>query len=188
MKLNVSFRFSENHVIPVGTLCQNGRDSAFEYTRSFLAEKLNPAPFRLPVREGVNIFDWSGGMETFGMFEDSLPDGWGRRLVDVMFRKGLAGLRRCWSVWRVSEVLEWGHWSMSRKTGWIGRAQNLIWRLSHRMPCLLMRGWRKMSCRRCEKRAEVPEAQGQRRSLALIRRQVRHAQNRKRCRMDLSTG
>ena len=87
MKLNVSFRFSENHVIPVGTLCQNGRDSAFEYTRSFLAEKLNPAPFRLPVREGVNIFDWSGGMETFGMFEDSLPDGWGRRLVDVMFRK-----------------------------------------------------------------------------------------------------
>ena len=87
MKLNVSFRFSENHVIPVGTLCQNGRDSAFEYTRSFLAEKLNPAPFRLPVREGVNIFDWSGGMETFGMFEYSLPDGWGRRLVDVMFRK-----------------------------------------------------------------------------------------------------
>jgi serine/threonine-protein kinase HipA len=51
------------------------------------AEKLNPAPFRLPVKEGVNIFDWSGGMETFGMFEDSLPDGWGRRLVDVMFRK-----------------------------------------------------------------------------------------------------
>lgn len=87
MKLNVSFRFSSDHVVPVGTLYLNGRDSAFEYARSFLAERLNPAPFRLPVREGVSIFDWSGGMETFGMFEDSLPDGWGRRLVDVMFRK-----------------------------------------------------------------------------------------------------
>ena len=87
MKLNVSFRFSPNRVVPVGTLYQNGRDSAFEYAKSFFAEKLNPAPFRLPVKNGVNVFDWSGGMETFGMFEDSLPDGWGRRLVDVMFRK-----------------------------------------------------------------------------------------------------
>lgn len=78
MKLNVSFRFSPDRVIRVGTLYQNGRDSAFEYAQSFFAEKLNPAPFRLPVKEGVNIFDWSGGMETFGMFEDSLPDGWGR--------------------------------------------------------------------------------------------------------------
>lgn len=87
MKVNVSFRFSPNRVVPVGTLYQNGRDSAFEYAKSFIAEKLNPAPFRLPVKVGVNIFDWSGGMETFGLFEDSLPDGWGRRLVDVMFRK-----------------------------------------------------------------------------------------------------
>ena len=87
MKLNVSFRFSPNRVVPVGTLYQNGRDSAFEYAKSFFAEKLNPAPFRLPVKDGVNVFDWSGGMETFGLFEDSLPDGWGRRLVDVMFRK-----------------------------------------------------------------------------------------------------
>ena len=70
MKLNVSLRFSSDYVIPVGMLYQNGRDSAFEYARSFLSERLNPAPFRLPVREGVNIFDWSGGMETFGMFVD----------------------------------------------------------------------------------------------------------------------
>ncbi len=87
MKLNVSFRFSPDRVIRVGTLYQNGRDSAFEYAQSFFAEKLNPAPFRLPVKEGVNIFDWSGGMETFGMFEDSLPDGWGRRLFN--------GCKRC---------------------------------------------------------------------------------------------
>ena len=87
MKLSVSFKFSPDKVISVGTLYQKGRDTAFEYAPSFLAMGINPAPFRLPVKEGVNVFDWSGGMETFGMFEDSLPDGWGRRLVDVMFRK-----------------------------------------------------------------------------------------------------
>ena len=87
MKLSVSFKFSSDNVIPVGTLYQKGRDTAFEYASSFLARGINPAPFRLPVKEGVNVFDWSGGMETFGMFEDSLPDGWGRRIVDVMFKK-----------------------------------------------------------------------------------------------------
>ena len=47
----------------------------------------HPAPFRLPVKVGVSVCDRSGGMETFGLFEDSLPDGWGRRLVDIAFRK-----------------------------------------------------------------------------------------------------
>ena len=87
MKLSVSFKFSPDNVIQVGTLYQKGRDTAFEYAPSFLARGINPAPFRLPVKEGVNVFDWPGGMETFGMFEDSLPDGWGRRIVDVMFKK-----------------------------------------------------------------------------------------------------
>ena len=87
MKLKVSLKFSQANVIPVGTLYQEGRDCAFEYDSFFLSTVLNPSPFRLPVKIGVNIFDWSGGMETFGMFEDSLPDGWGRRIVDTMFKK-----------------------------------------------------------------------------------------------------
>ena len=87
MRLRVSFRFSESHVVPVGILSGNGRDTAFEYDSAFLATGMNPAPFRLPCKSGISVFDWPGGMETFGMFEDSLPDGWGRRLVDVSFRK-----------------------------------------------------------------------------------------------------
>ena len=58
-----------------------GADSAF------IGKRLNPAPFRLPARTGLQVYDRSGGMETFGIFEDSLPDGWGRRLVDASFRK-----------------------------------------------------------------------------------------------------
>ena len=87
MKLLVSFRFAPNHTIPVGELSENGYDTAFEYAQSFLGAGLNPAPFRLPVKPGIAIHDHSGGMETFGIFEDSLPDGWGRRIVDVAFRK-----------------------------------------------------------------------------------------------------
>ena len=87
MKLNVSFRFSANRTVRMGTLTEIGRDTAFEYDSSFVSSGLNPAPFRLPVKGGVSVCDRSGGMETFGLFEDSLPDGWGRRLVDVAFRK-----------------------------------------------------------------------------------------------------
>ena len=87
MRLSVSFRFSESEKIPVGILSDFGRDTVFEYDPSFLGRGLNPAPFRLPVRPGVQMYDRTGNMETFGIFEDSLPDGWGRRLVDVAFRK-----------------------------------------------------------------------------------------------------
>ena len=85
MKLKVSLRFGPHEVLSVGTLMDVGRDTAFEYDRGFLSSGLNPSPFRLPVKEGVVVFDHAGGMETFGLFEDSLPDGWGRRLVDADF-------------------------------------------------------------------------------------------------------
>ena len=87
MKLKVSFCFGCGQRLPVGVLVDQGRDTAFEYDRSFLSSGLSPAPFRLPIASGVRLYDGMGGMGTFGMFEDSLPDGWGRRLVDVAFRK-----------------------------------------------------------------------------------------------------
>ena len=87
MKLRISFRFAPDRTIPVGELSANGHDTVFEYAPSFISAGLQPAPFRLPVRTGLNIYDRSGDMETFGLFEDSLPDGWGRRIVDVAFRK-----------------------------------------------------------------------------------------------------
>ena len=87
MKLRVSFRFGRTQVLHVGDLFEDGRDTAFEFAQSFIGAGLNPAPFRLPVKVGMNVYDRQGGMETFGMFEDSLPDGWGRRIVDVAFRK-----------------------------------------------------------------------------------------------------
>ena len=87
MKLRVSLRFSPDRVVPVGILADSGRDTAFEYDSLFISLGVNPSPFRLPPRKGISVYDRAGGMETFGMFEDSLPDGWGRRMVDVGFRR-----------------------------------------------------------------------------------------------------
>ena len=87
MKLSVSLNFSPALKIKVGTLVDLGRETAFEYDRDFSGLGLIPSPFRLPVKSGAQIYDYAGGMETFGMFEDSLPDGWGRRLLDARFVK-----------------------------------------------------------------------------------------------------
>lgn len=87
MKLRVGFHFSRGEVFNVGVLSDSGRDTAFEYDPRFLALGMSPAPFRLPLKTGLSVYDYSGRMETFGMFEDSLPDGWGRRLVDQRFGK-----------------------------------------------------------------------------------------------------
>ena len=87
MKLRVSLAFSAAERIPVGVLVDSGADTAFEYDREFLSRGLNLSPFRLPLKSGVSVFDHAGGMETFGLFEDSLPDGWGRRLLDVRFMR-----------------------------------------------------------------------------------------------------
>ena len=85
-RLAVSLAFAPDRRVPVGTLSRSGRDSLFQFDDAFLAAPLPLSPFRLPVRPGVHVYDGRGGMETFGVFEDALPDGWGRRIVDARFR------------------------------------------------------------------------------------------------------
>ena len=87
MKLTVKLDFGSGYEIKVGTFSEIARDTAFEFTGEFLSSGLNIAPFRLPPSGGLKVYDRSGNMETFGLFDDSLPDGWGRRIVDRMFMK-----------------------------------------------------------------------------------------------------
>lgn len=61
---------------------------AFEYSESWLKNGFSISPFSLPLRSGVMIpkkFDPLDGL--FGVFADSLPDGWGRLLVDRLLLK-----------------------------------------------------------------------------------------------------
>ena len=86
-RLAVSFAFGPEERVPVGILSQTGRESLFQFDDAFLGSPLPLSPLCLPVRPGVHVYDGRGGMQTFGVFEDALPDGWGRRIVDARFRK-----------------------------------------------------------------------------------------------------
>lgn len=62
--------------------------AAFEYSGYWLQNGFSISPFSLPLRSGVFLpkkYDPFDGM--FGVFADSLPDGWGRLLVDRLLRK-----------------------------------------------------------------------------------------------------
>ena len=61
--------------------------TAFEYTADWLREGFSISPFSLPLIPGVRISQSTPFDGLFGIFADSLPDGWGRLLVDRMLRK-----------------------------------------------------------------------------------------------------
>jgi serine/threonine-protein kinase HipA len=55
---------------------------AFEYDTDFLKNGQSVSPFYLPLRPGVYIARRDPFMDNFGVFNDSLPDGWGNLLLD----------------------------------------------------------------------------------------------------------
>ncbi len=72
----------------VGTLAPYKRYlTAFEYSAEWLKNGFSISPFSLPLEAGVKIAKLEPFDGLFGVFADSLPDGWGRLLVDRMLRK-----------------------------------------------------------------------------------------------------
>ncbi len=72
----------------VGTLAI-GPDGlcAFEYSAAWLEKGFSISPFKLPLRSGVFSANWSPFEGCFGVFDGSLPDGWGRLLTDRLLLK-----------------------------------------------------------------------------------------------------
>lgn len=66
----------------VGRLAFKERQVLFEFDASFLATNIEISPIKLPLRPGVSISDTGIFDGLFGVFNDSLPDGWGRLLLD----------------------------------------------------------------------------------------------------------
>ncbi len=77
-KLKVSF-----HGLPVGSLSltPDNRLNVFEYDKSWLADGFSISPLELPLKSGVFIAKPQPFYGNFGVFEDSLPDGYGRYLL-----------------------------------------------------------------------------------------------------------
>ena len=72
----------------VGTMAPYRRYlTAFEYSHEWLQSGFSISPFSLPLTSGVKIAKPDPFDGLFGIFADSLPDGWNRLLVDRMLRK-----------------------------------------------------------------------------------------------------
>lgn len=73
----------------VGTLATTAAHlAAFEYDAEWLRDGFSISPISLPLQKGVFVpknYDPFEGL--FGVFADSLPDGWGRLLVDRLLLK-----------------------------------------------------------------------------------------------------
>ena len=86
-KLKVMFRGR-----PVGTLSltPDNRLNVFEYEKSWIADGFSISPLELPLKSGVFIAKPQPFHGDFGIFEDSMPDGYGRYLLHKALRgKGI---------------------------------------------------------------------------------------------------
>ena len=68
----------------VGRLAETSAGIVFEYDPAFLATGQELSPFTLPLKPGVRT---RGGGMLPGLFDDSLPDAWGRRIMLEWFRQ-----------------------------------------------------------------------------------------------------
>lgn len=85
-RLEVAIRFDESS-LPVGTLATDGKGVFFEYHPAFLDRNLHLSPFMLPLRPGLQhtVDDLFRGLP--GVFNDSLPDGWGKLLLNQQLKQ-----------------------------------------------------------------------------------------------------
>ena len=100
-RLQVQYTNDKDENIKIGTLIHNRNQIFFEYAETFLDSNNTPwlSPFKLPPQSGLIQFrDWNFG-EIWGLFDDSLPDGWGLLLMDRFFRsiKGFTPLNSIYS-------------------------------------------------------------------------------------------
>ena len=85
IRIGLSF---DGAVVPVGKMARLERKIYFEYDASFIDRGLEISPIECPTRLGVQTFDPSLFEGLPGIFNDSVPDGWGRLLRDRKMRLG----------------------------------------------------------------------------------------------------
>lgn len=84
-EIKVGLNFGNND-LSVGRLALHGHSIYFEYDRAFIEKGLEISPLRMPLKPGVMSFDYNLFEGLPGVFNDSLPDGWGRLLLDRWVR------------------------------------------------------------------------------------------------------
>lgn len=78
----------------VGELAEDLGRVFFEYSAEFLSDPLWLSPFKLPPEAGLIEHRERDFGPIFGLFDDSLPDGWGLQLMDGFLRQQGSALAR----------------------------------------------------------------------------------------------
>jgi len=75
------------HDYKVGTLSEfKGVLTAFQYSQSWIRNGFSISPLSLPLSDKIYFSEYEPFNGLFGVFDDSLPDGWGMLLTDRMLR------------------------------------------------------------------------------------------------------
>jgi serine/threonine-protein kinase HipA len=81
----------EGQTYEVGEMVLDNRTIFFRYNTDFLKSGLNISPLKLPFNNEINSANPVPFDGLYGVFSDSLPDGWGRLLLDrTLASKGVA--------------------------------------------------------------------------------------------------
>lgn len=103
----------------VGTLARYKEHlAAFEYDKEWLKDGFSISPFSLPLQSGVFIPKLDPFEGLFGVFSDSLPDGWGRLLVDRLMRKNGLQPRNMGNIERLAIVGKSGMGALCYEPDW----------------------------------------------------------------------
>lgn len=78
--IHVSIHLGET--VPVGRLALYQGKIYFEYDPEFIRRGIEISPFKLQLKTGAQLCEDRVFEGLFGVFNDSLPDGWGRLLLD----------------------------------------------------------------------------------------------------------
>ena len=84
--IQVSIKFSGDE-IKVGKLLLDNRSIHFKYDDEFLTLGLNLSPIKLDYNDSIQIAKPEPFHGIFGVFDDSLPDGWGMLLLNRALEK-----------------------------------------------------------------------------------------------------
>ncbi len=80
-KILISLDFGKQRY-EVGELAHSRNKIYFKFYPEFIRKDLEISPFKMPLSNGILSADPEPFENLFGLFNDSLPDGWGRLLLD----------------------------------------------------------------------------------------------------------
>ena len=111
--LHVFRRLSDGSRIPVGELAQNSSGVYFRYARDYLEERHSLAPFTMPFDASLQEAPARPHRGLHGLFSDSLPDSWGRLLMDRMFQQNGIAIDQLTEMDRLAYIGECGMGALS---------------------------------------------------------------------------